>query len=99
MATKTIPKTSVSSGSKAKPRPETFLTQKERGKTIPISRGKFQQLQEAWYAIDNVATLLNEAHCETVSNPYYILRILASELGEVVTELEEKFEQAEGGAA
>jgi len=70
----------------------------DRHGTIPISRGQFQQLQRAWYAISDLGTLLKETRTDTVSNPQYIIRALVGELGKVVTELEEKFEQAEGGA-
>ena len=70
------------------------LTDTER---FPFQRVQFQQLQRAWYAIGDLGTLLEETRTDTVSNPQYIIRALAGELGEVVTELEEKFEQAEGG--
>ncbi len=97
MAKSKILKTSVVPNKTDRPhRP--FLTPEEWEEGIPISRGEFQQLQEAWFAIGDLASLLKEVSCETATNPDSILRILTSELGEVITELEEKFEQAEGGA-
>ena len=76
-----------------------FFTREEWEEGIPISRGDFQRLQEAWYAIGDLASLLKEVSCETATNPYSVLWILNAELGEVVTELGKKFEEAEGGAS
>jgi len=95
MAKSKILKPSVVPHKKDRPhRP--FFTQEEWEEGVPISRGEFQQLQMAWYAISDLAELLKEVSCETATNPDSILRILTSELGEVVTELEAKFEKAEG---
>jgi len=75
------------------------FTPEEWEKGVPISREEFQRLQEAWFAIGDLGTLLKETRTDTVSNPQYIIRALADELGEAVTKLEAKFEKAEGGAA
>ena len=76
-----------------------FFTPEEWEKSVPISREDFQRLQEAWFAIDDLASLLKETRSDAPTNPSDVLHILTGELGEVVTELEEKFEKAEGGAA
>jgi len=96
MAKPKISKTSVNSGSKAERPRGTFLTQKESEKTIPLKRGEFQQLQAAWFAIGDMAELLKEVRCETVTNPYAVLRILNTELGKVITDLEFQFEKQAG---
>ncbi len=98
MAKSKILKTSVVPNKTDRPH-SPFFTSKEWEEGIPISRGEFQQLQEAWFAIGDLAELLKEVRCEQATNPYSVLRILTNELGEVVTELEGKFEKAEGGAA
>ncbi len=69
----------------------------DRDGTIPISLGQFRELRRAWYAIGDLGTLLKETRTDTVSNPQYIIRAIASELGTIVTELEGKFEKAKGG--
>ena len=76
-----------------------FFTPEEWEKGVPISREEFQRLQEAWFAIGDLAELLKETSCEAATNPCSVLLILNGELGEVVTELGAKFEKAEGGAA
>ena len=98
MAHSKIPKTSVVPHKTDRPHRPCF-TKEEWEEGIPISRGEFQQLQEAWFAMGDLASLLKEVRCEAVTNPDTILRILTGELGEVVTKLEAKFEKAEGGAA
>jgi len=60
---------------------------------------QLKRLQEIWYAIGDLASLLQETHSDGVTNPCYILRILTDELGEVVTEMERKFDKQVGGAA
>jgi len=75
-----------------------ILQTADRHGTIPISLVQFQQLRRAWYAIGDLGTLMKETRNDAVNNPQYISRALASKLGEIVTELEEKFEKAEGGA-
>ena len=59
---------------------------------------QLKRLQEVWYAIGDLASLLQETHSDHVTNPCYVLRILTDELGEVVTEMERKFE-VRGGVA
>ena len=68
-------------------------------KTIPKQSDRhsnpppqLKRLQEIWYAIGDLASLLQETHSDHVTNPCYVLRILTDELGEVVTEMEKKFE-------
>ena len=75
------------------------FTPEEWEEGIPISRGEFQQLQEAWFAIEDLASLLKETSCEAATNPCSVLLILTGELGKVVTKLSAKFEKAERGAA
>ena len=75
-----------------------MLTLEKRNEPITISEGEFERLQKSWYAIGDLGVLLEETRTDTVSNPQYIIRAIASELGTIVTELEEKFEQAEDGA-
>ncbi len=98
MAKAKILKTSVVPNKTDRPhRP--FFTREQWEEGIPISREEFQRLQEAWFAIGDLASLLKEVSCETATNPYSVLWILSAELGEIVTKLEAKFEKAEGGAA
>ncbi len=75
------------------------FTPEEWEKGIPISRGEFQRLQSAWFAIEDLASLLKETSCEQATNPCSVLLILTGELGKVVTKLDAKFEKAEGGSA
>jgi len=70
----------------------------DRHGTIPTSLGQYQQLQKAWYAIGDMADLLEVSRREKVGNPCYILRALADQLGEVVTELESRLEGENGHA-
>jgi len=75
-----------------------FLRIEKWDETTPVSWGEFKRIQEAWFAISDLAELLKETHAEGPTNPCSVLRILAAELGEAVTEVEEKFKQT-GGAA
>jgi len=69
----------------------------EWDKTAPISWGEFRRVQDAWYAIADLDSLLKETRSDRTTNPASVLRILATELGEALTEVEEKFEK-QGGA-
>ena len=72
----------------------------DRHGTIPISWEEIQRLQQAWWAIGDLAELLKKTRSDAPPNPNFVLRILADELGDAVTELENKFDkQARGGAA
>ncbi len=75
------------------------FTPEEWEKGIPISREEFQRLQEAWYAIGDLASLLKETSSDGPTNPCYVLQTLTNELGEALAEVKAKFEKAEGGAA
>jgi len=81
-----------------KDRPDgAYLTKQEWEKSIPISWGDFQRLQEAWYAIADLGSLLKETRSDGPTNPASVLRILAQELGEAVTDVGERFDKQEGG--
>ena len=75
-----------------------FLRIEKWDETAPVSWGEFKRLQEAWFAIGDLAQLLKETRSDGPANPCSVLRILSDELGEAVREVEEKFKKT-GGAA
>lgn len=79
------------------PRDDNFFA-REYDETRPISWGELKRLQDAWFAIGDLAELLKKTRSDAPPNPCCVLRILADELGDAVTELEGKFEKAERGA-